>query len=78
MRTVQRASEIAEGVAPLAQYLQVPPSVVAAWIRGSSEVPALAFLKVVEIIVDHAGAQMQGVIPPYLVQSFRHRTAANT
>lgn len=77
MRAVQRASEIAEGVTPLAMYLEVPPTSIAAWIQGTSEVPALAFLKVVEIIVDYASPRMQGVIPPSLVYSFRHRAAAN-
>ena len=77
MRAVQRASEIAQGVAPLAMYLDVSPGMVAAWIRGSSEVPGLVFLKIVEIVVDHAGDNLQGAIPPYLVHSFRHRVAAN-
>ena len=77
MRAVQRASEIAQGIKPLALYLGVPPSVVAAWIQGASEVPAAAFLKVVDIIVDHGASQVGGVIPPSLVEAFRHRNAAN-
>ena len=76
MRAVQRAAEIAEGVIPIALYLGVPPAVVAAWIRGTSDVPPGAFLKVVEIIVEH-GPRMRGVIPPSLVETFRHRQAAN-
>ena len=76
MRAVQRAAEIAEGMIPIALYLGVPPAVVAAWIRGTSDVPPGAFLKVVEIIVEH-GPRMRGVIPPSLVETFRHRQAAN-
>lgn len=78
MLAVQRASEIAQGVTPLAMYLQVPPALVAAWIRGTSDVPADAFLKVVEIILEHTPPRMRSVIPPSLVPSFRHRDAANT
>ena len=77
MRAVQRATEIAEGVTPLAIYLGVPPTTVAAWIQGTSELPPAAFLKVVEIIVDHAAPRMRGVIPPSLVETFKHRKAAN-
>lgn len=76
MRAVQRATEIAQGVIPIAMYLGVPPALVAAWIQGTSEVPPGAFLKVVEIIVDH-GPRMRGVIPPSLVETFKHRQAAN-
>ena len=64
MRAVQRATEIAGGVTPLARYLEVEPTLVVAWIRGTSELPAAAFLKVVEILVDHAAPRMRGVIPP--------------
>lgn len=78
MRAVQRAIEIAEGVFPLASYLEVPPGVVAAWLHGSADVPAAAFLKIVEIIVNRAGPRMHGAIPPALVESFRHRPAANS
>lgn len=78
MRAVQRATEIAEGVTPLAMYLDVPPALVAAWIQGTNEVPQAVFLKVVEIIVEHAGPRMRGAIPPSLVQTFRHREAANS
>jgi hypothetical protein len=77
MRAVQRATEIAEGLARLAVYLDVPPALIVAWIDGRSEVPIPMFLKVVEIIVDHAGEPLRGVIPPSLVESFRHREAAN-
>jgi DNA-binding transcriptional regulator YdaS (Cro superfamily) len=77
MRAVQRAMEIAEGIQPLATYLGVPPACVAAWIQGKSEVPAAAFLKVIEVIVDHSAPCMRGVIPPSLVQTFRYRQAAN-
>jgi hypothetical protein len=78
MLAVQRACEIARGVIPLAMYLRVPPVAVAAWIRGTMDVPADAFLKVVEIIVEHAAPRMRGAIPPSLVPSFRHRDAANS
>jgi hypothetical protein len=77
MRAVQRAMDIAEGVTPLARYLQVPPALIAAWIQGTSDVPAAAFLRVIEIILDHAAPRMRGVIPPSLVETFRHREAAN-
>jgi len=39
-------------------------------------VPPGAFLKVVAIIVDH-GPRMRGVIPPSLVETFKHSQAAN-
>jgi hypothetical protein len=77
MLAVQRATEIAEGIAPLAVYLGVAPGLVAAWIKGTSEVPPAAFLKVVEIIVDHGAPRMRGGIPPSLVETFKHRDAAN-
>ena len=77
MRAVQRATEIAEGVTPLAAYLQVAPVMIAAWIQGTSEVPATALLRVIEVILDHAAPRMRGVIPPSLVESFKHREAAN-
>jgi len=76
MRAVQRAAEIADGVIPIAIYLGVAPAVVAAWIKGTTDVPPGAFLKVVELIVEH-GPRMRGVIPPSLVESFKHRPAAN-
>jgi hypothetical protein len=77
MRAVQRATEIAEGVTPLAVSLEVPPVLIAAWIQGTSELPTASFLRVIEIILDHAAPRMRGVIPPSLVESFRHREAAN-
>lgn len=77
MRAVQRASEIAEGIEALAVYLGVPPVAVAAWIQGTSEVPPSVFLRIVDIIVDHGAPRMRGVIPPSLVETFRHRQAAN-
>jgi hypothetical protein len=77
MRAVERATEIAEGIQPLAVYLGVPPAYVAAWIHGTSDVPPAAFLKMVEIIVDHGASRMRGVIPPALVEVFKHREAAN-
>jgi hypothetical protein len=77
MLAVQRATEIAEGIAPLAVYLGVAPGLVAAWIKGTSEVPPAAFLKVVEIIVDHGAPRMRGGIPPSLVETFKHRDATN-
>ena len=77
MRAAQRASEIAEGIEALAVYLGVPPVAVAAWIQGTSEVPPGVFLRVVDIIVDHGAPRMRGVIPPSLVETFRHRPAAN-
>jgi hypothetical protein len=76
-RAVQRATEIAEGVTPLAACLQVAPVMIAAWIQGTSEVPAAALLRVIEVILDHAAPRMRGVIPPSLVESFKHREAAN-
>lgn len=77
MLAVQRATEIAEGIAALAAYLGVAPGLVAAWIKGTSEVPPAAFLKVVEIIVDHGAPRVRGGIPPSLVETFKHRDAAN-
>ena len=77
MRAAQRAMEISGGIAPLALYVGVPPVLVAAWIAGSSELPPAAFLSVVGILLDHAAPRMRGVIPPSLVESFRHREAAN-
>jgi len=77
MLAVQRATEIAGGMERLAAYLGVPPALVAAWIRGTSDVPPVEFLKVVEIIVEQAAPRMRGTIPPSLVQTFKHRTAAN-
>jgi hypothetical protein len=77
MRAVQRASEIAEGIRPLAIYLGVAPALVAAWIEGTTEVPPAPFLKMVEIIVDHGASHVRGVIPLSLVEVFKHREAAN-
>jgi DNA-binding transcriptional regulator YdaS (Cro superfamily) len=77
MLAVQRATEIAQGIEPLAVYLGVTPSLIAAWIRGTSEIPPAAFLKVVEIIVDHGAPPLRGAIPPSLVESFKHKNAAN-
>ena len=77
MRTVERAAEIAEGIHPLAVYLGVPTAWVASWIQGTSEVPQVAFLKVVEIIVDHGASRQRGLIPPSLVETFKHKKAAN-
>ena len=76
MRAVERAAELAQGIEALALYLGVPPAAVAAWIQGTSEVPAGPFLRVVEIIID-SGGRMRGVIPSSLVESFKHRQAAN-
>lgn len=78
MRAVQRAAEIFDGTGPLASYLNVPPLLITAWIQGASEVPAPAFLKVVEIIVDYDATRARGLIPPVLVASFRYRDAANS
>ena len=77
MRAVQRAMEISGGVAPLAMYLGVPPVLVAAWIEGTSDVSPMAFLSVVGVLLDHAAPRMRGVIPPSLVECFKHREAAN-
>lgn len=77
MLAMQRAAEIAGGLAPLARYLKVSPFLVAVWIQGGSDVPAAAFLKVVEIIVDQEGARMRGAIPASEAETFKHRQAAN-
>ena len=77
MLAVQRATDIAEGIEPLAIYLGVAPGLVAAWIKGTCEVPPAAFLKIVEIIVDHGVPRVRGGIPPSLVETFKHRQAAN-
>ena len=77
MRTAERATEIAEGLEPLAVYLCVPPALVAAWIRGTREIPPAAFLRMVEIIIDHGARRAGGAIPPLLVATFKHREAAN-
>jgi DNA-binding transcriptional regulator YdaS (Cro superfamily) len=77
MRAVERAVEIAEGIEALAACLGVPPVAVAAWIQGTSEVPPAPFLKVVEIIVEYGGHGLRGSIPSSLVETFRHRPAAN-
>ena len=77
MRAVERAVEIAEGIEALAAWLDVPPVAVAAWIQGTSEVPSGAFLRVVELIVDSGRRGMRGVIPSSLVETFKHRQAAN-
>lgn len=78
MRAVERAAEIAEGIQPLAVYLGVPSAWVASWIQGTSgEVPQAVFLKVVEIIVDHGASRQRGAIPQSLVETFRHKDAAN-
>ena len=77
MRAVERAAELAQGIEALALYLGVPPAAVAAWIQGTSEIPPGPFLKAVEIIIDSGGSGMRGVIPASLVESFKHREAAN-
>jgi hypothetical protein len=77
MRAVERAVEIAEGIEALAGWLGVPPVAVAAWIHGTSEVPPGPFLKVVELIVEHGGRGMPGSIAGSLVETFKHRPAAN-
>jgi hypothetical protein len=76
MRAVQRAAEIFDGTGALASYLNVPPLLVTAWVQGASEVPASAFLKIVEIIVD-SDTRRGGMIPLNLVERFRYSTAAN-
>ena len=77
MRVVERAVEIAEGIEALAMCLGVPPVAVAAWIQGTSEVPSGVFLKVVEMIVDYGERGTRGAIPSSLVETFKHRQAAN-
>lgn len=78
MRAVQQAAEIAGGMAPLAAFFHVSPIVIAAWIQGSLDVPPAAFLRVVDIIVEHESARIRGAIPPSEVETFRHREAANS
>ena len=78
MRAVERAVEIAEGIEALALSLGVPPVAVAAWLQGTSQIPAGPFLRVVEIIVEYGGHGRRGPIPSSLVETFKHRTAANS
>jgi DNA-binding transcriptional regulator YdaS (Cro superfamily) len=78
MRAVERAIEIAEGIEALAAWLGVPPVAVAAWIHGTSEVPPAPFLKVVELIVEYGARGVRGSIPSSLVETFKHRPAANS
>lgn len=78
MRAVERAIEIAEGIEALAGWLGVPPVAVAAWIQGTSEVPPAPFLKVVELIVEYGARGTRGPIPSALVETFKHRPAANS
>ena len=77
MRAVHRAAEIAGGITFLAVHLDASPLSVAAWMEGTSEVPAAAFLRIVEIIVDGQCAPLRGAIPTSDAE-FRYREAANS
>jgi hypothetical protein len=77
MLAVQRATDIADGITPLAVFLGVPPGLISAWLEGRQDVPPGAFLTIVSIIIDRAIPHAQGVIPLSLAESFRHREAAN-
>jgi DNA-binding transcriptional regulator YdaS (Cro superfamily) len=77
MLAVQRATDIADGITPLALFLGVPPGLVGAWIEGRQDVPPAAFLAIVSIIIDRAIPHAEGVIPVSLAETFRHREAAN-
>ena len=77
MRAVQRAADIAGGIERLAMYLQTPPALVWGWMQGSSEIPATAFLKVVDIVVDYDASHLRGAIPPSAAAVFKHQRAAN-
>lgn len=78
MRAVERAAEIAGSRAQLARYLGVQPTLVEAWIEGALDVPGLAFLKVVEIVVDREGEHLCGAIPRCEADTFKYREAANS
>ncbi len=78
IRAVQRAADIAGGQASLARYLEVSPLLIAAWILGAADVPAAAFLRIVDIVIDHEGARQPGAIPAREAEIFRHREAANS
>ena len=78
MRAVQRAADIAGGLTPLARYLDISPLLVASWVHGATEVPAAAFLRIVDILVGHEEARTRGAIPASEAETFRHREAANS
>ena len=77
MRAVQRAAEIVGGVMPLARSLDVPPLLVYAWSEGTHDVPAEAFLRMVEILLE-AEYAVCGPIAESERESFRYRAAANS
>jgi hypothetical protein len=77
MLAVERATDIAHGITPLALFLGVPSGLVAAWLEGRQDVPPAAFLAIVSIIIDRAVPHVEGVIPLSLAENFRHREAAN-
>lgn len=53
MRAFMRAAELAGGAEALADRLRLPRKHVRDWANGSRPVPADAFLKVVDFLIDH-------------------------
>jgi DNA-binding transcriptional regulator YdaS (Cro superfamily) len=78
IRTVRRAAEVAGGMTSLAARLGVSPLSVAAWMDGTSEVPAESFRKLVEIIVEQQRERLGSAIPTWEAEEFRYREAANS
>ena len=76
MRAIQRGCEVAGSQGSLASFLEVSPLLVSSWIHGTSEVPAGIFLKVVDLVLEHA--TLRGAIPASELQAFKHREAANS
>ncbi|HET7366643.1 MAG TPA: hypothetical protein VFJ70_23965 [Burkholderiales bacterium] len=58
LRTLQRAAEIVGGEQALALHLKVTPSHLALWLKGLEEPTTEAFLRAVDLVSEHAIAQL--------------------
>ena len=58
LRTLQRAAEIVGGEQALALHLKVTPSHLALWLEGREEPTTEAFLRAVDLVSEHAIAQL--------------------
>lgn len=58
LRTLERAAAIVGGEQALALHLRVTPSHLALWLNGLEEPTTEAFLRAVDLVSEHAIAQL--------------------
>jgi hypothetical protein len=75
-RALVKAHHRLGGTAELCRYLRVSPLLVSRWLGGEEEMPEVAFLRVVDLVLKDMGGDEQGDIAHLLDQVAKAKEAA--